>query len=579
MFSQAETQRFPSSWRYRGLAARVLAAGRILLGLLVAAGAAAQTTRPNVLLLVAEDLSPRIGAFGDTVANTPNLDVLAKEGVRYTNVFTTAGVCAPSRAALVTGLHQMSFGAQHMRTSTGPLGEYYAQPAEGVKAFPELLRRAGYYTFTDTKLDYQFSGIRAGSGPFTIWDAEGVDAGWQGRAPGQPFFGLINFMETHESGVMRADGTPHSETHARTQRFRAAAGLVAEPLTSPDAVQLPPYYPDLPEVRADLARHYDNIHRMDARVGRILRALESEGLADTTVVIWTTDHGDGLPRAKRELFDSGLHVPMILRSPSAYAAPGYVSGGVDDRLVSFVDLAPTILTLAGVTPSEYLHGHSLLDGPPRRYVYAARDRIDEVMDRQRAVRDGRFKYVRSWHPDVAGGHALEYRDNLDMVVAMRAAYQAGRLTAAQARWFEPAGAEQLYDLSADPFEVDNLVGDPSRADTLQTLRQALDAWMTRVGDTAAVPEAQLRQSYLDDGRVPVTPAPQLAWRDGRLQVSAAHGASVGYRLDEGPWRLYTSPIALEHDARAEVRAVRYGWRVSELVTSSPGVGMRSAERR
>ena len=198
-------------------------APRAVRGFLVVCLILCQTTRavaapPNILLLVAEDLSPRIGAYGDVVARTPNLDALAERGVRYTRVFTTAGVCAPSRAALIMGQHQISFAAQHMRTTTGPLGEYYARPDPGLKAFPELLRREGYYTFTDSKLDYQFSGIRAGTGPFSIWDAQGVDTHWRDREPGQPFFGMINFLETHESGVMRSDGLPHSASLVRSSR-------------------------------------------------------------------------------------------------------------------------------------------------------------------------------------------------------------------------------------------------------------------------------------------------------------------------------------------------------------------------
>ena len=197
------------------------------------------TDRPNILLLVAEDLSPRIEPYGDHFANTPNLTKLGSKSIRYTNTFTTAGVCAPSRASLITGQHQISFGAQHMRASTSPLGRYLALPPEHVKAFPELLRREGYFTFTDNKLDYQFSGIRSGSGPFSIWNLEGAsDTGWRKRSANQPFFGMINFFETHESGVMRPSGIPHSATHLATQLARMK--LIAPEITHPKDVKLPP---------------------------------------------------------------------------------------------------------------------------------------------------------------------------------------------------------------------------------------------------------------------------------------------------------------------------------------------------
>lgn len=526
---------------------------------------------PNILLLVAEDLSPRIGAYGDAVAATPHLDALASASVRFSQTFTTAGVCAPSRAALVMGQHQNSFAAGGMRTSTGPLGPYLALPPEDLKAFPELLRRAGYYTFTDQKLDYQFSGIRAGSGPFSIWTAEGADTGWWHRDPEQPFFGLINFMQTHESGVMRPTGPALNDAHAQTQQFRKAAGLNAAKMTPPSAVRLPPYYPDLPEVREDLARHYDNIHAMDAQVGRILQRLEADGLADQTIVIWTTDHGDGLPRAKRELFDSGIRVPLLMRVPDAYRAvlrqayPNMIwtPGSVHDGLVSFVDLAPTILALAQQSAPSQLHGRNLLQAG-RQAVFAARDRIDEVPDRQRAIRTDRYKYILSWQPDTPGGHGLAYRDGLAMVRAMRAQWQAGKLDAVASRWFEPPGREQLYDLRSDPHELQNLAADPAWQDLRAQLNGQLVDWLLRVGDSGAQPEATLRTRLLQDGQVPQTPVPVAQLQGGRLLAQAAHNASIGYRIDGGDWQLYTEPVAVDGD-ELELKAVRYGWRESPVL--------------
>jgi N-sulfoglucosamine sulfohydrolase len=542
----------------------------------VSAGVDAQggvPTRPNILLLVAEDLSPRIGSFGDTVAATPNIDQLAAQGTRYTNVFTTAGVCAPSRAALITGQHQISFGGQHMRTTTGPLGPYLAQPAAGVRAFPELLRAAGYYTYTDQKLDYQFSGIRAGSGPFTIWSEDGAtDTAWRNRASNQPFFALINFLETHESGVMQANGPAHSPAHAATQQMRKNQGLVAPSVTDPADVILPPYYPDLPETRADLARHYDNIHAMDQRVGAILAALEADGLLQNTLILWTSDHGDGLPRAKRELFDSGTKVPFILRLPASLTdAAGDQSttaaGSIDQRLVSFVDLAPTVLAFAGITPPDYLHGENFLTSN-RRYVFASRDRIDEIMDRQRSIRSNRYKYIKSWYPDVAGGHPLNYRDNLDIVRAWRKAWQAGTLPAVQSQWFEPTAKEQLYDIVADPHELTNLASSANHQTILREMRTALNAFLAEVGDTGAIAESELRAKYLQEGALPQTPPPALFIRNGILTLTSKDNASIGYRLSSSPnWHLYTQPVTIETSKLTSVtaKAIRYGWRESEEI--------------
>ncbi len=512
---------------------------------------------PNILLLVAEDLSPRIEPYGDKIARTPNLSKLAAQSTLFTNVFTTAGVCAPSRAALITGQHQISFGAQHMRTSTSPLGKYFALPAEHVKGFPELLRQKGYFTFTDSKLDYQFSGIRSGSGPFSLWDRENSeDTGWRDRQPEQPFFGLINFFETHESGVMRPSGIPHSATHLATQLARFK--LIAPQVTDPESVTLPPYYPDIDSVRTDLARHYDNIALMDTRVGNILSALEEDGLLENTVVIWTSDHGDGLPRAKRELFDSGIRVPFLMRVPCKGADD--CGSNIDDRLVSFVDIAPTLLFLAQAPIPDWLHGVNFLQST-RKYIFASRDRIDEIEDRQRAIRTKHFKYIRSWRPEVPGGHQLDYRDNIDMVRDWRTLYQAKKLNQTQSDWFEAPGIGQLYDLSKDPFETINLINDPKQSKLITEMEHSLSDFLKKIGDTSVIPEEQMRKNFLCLSEICKTPAPEIRWEDGKASLSSSIGASIGYQLpDSKHWSLYQTPIGLSN---FKYKAIRYGFEESE----------------
>ena len=553
----------------------MLRTAHVLLTCALGVALPASANPPNIVLIVAEDLSPRIGAFGDPVARTPHLDALAEEGVRYPNTFTTAGVCAPSRAALITGMHQMSIGAQHMRTSSAPGGRYQAVPPPTVKAFPELLRASGYHTSVNQKLDYQFSGVLAGSGPFTIWDAEGTATGWRDRPARTPFFAMFNLSETHESGVFAPLGSwPRSATHLALQLVRAwEFGLDdGEGSTNPSEVLLPSYYPDTPTVRADLARHYNNIERMDAHVGRILEQLKADGLMDTTLVIWTTDHGDGLPRAKRELYDSGIRVPMIIRWPGAMQPEGVIAGSIDPQLVSFVDLAPTLLSLAGAPIPVTLEGRDLMDAvkAPRRYVYAGRDRIDEVIDRQRAVRDDRFKYIRSWHPDVPGGHPLAFRDNIEMVRELHALNQAQALDPIQGLWFAGPGREQLYDLNADPHEVRDLAGAGTHVAELERLRGALDDWLERTKDWGEESEATMADRFWPGGSQPVTPAPAVTRTEDRIEVhSATPGASIEYRIGEGRWKLYTGPIPGRHDEAVEARAVRYGWSASETASATP----------
>ncbi len=542
--------------------------GQVLLALLCSSSATA-ADRPNILLLMAEDMSPRVGAFGDTVAVTPNLDALAAEGVRYTNTFTTAGVCAPSRAAHILGMHQVATGTQHMRSSTRPAGGYFSVPPEEVKAYPELLRAAGYYTYTDSKLDYQFSGTLAGSGPPSIWDRDWAEAqDWRRRPAGQPFFGFISFGVTHESGVFRPLGNwPQSPIHFVMQVMRWwRLEQPVEEVVDPADVILPPYYPDTPTVRGDVARHYNNIAHMDGEVGAVLAQLEADGLAESTIVIWTTDHGDGLPRAKRELFDSGIKVPMIIRWPEAYRPDGVAPGQVDARLISFVDLGPTLLSLAGVAVPGYMHGRDFTGAAVRNYVYASRDRIDEVPDRQRAVRDRQYKYVRSWHPEQPGGHALKFRDNADMVREMRALYMAGELDAAQRQWFEAPGAERLFDLGRDPWEINDVSKDTDYAAVLERMRKEMDDWQSRVGDSDES-EDDMVARFEPGGERGVTPPPFLSISRGRVTLHpAAPGHSLEYRVDGGDWELYVAPFEISAAQTVDARAVRYGWEESEIVS-------------
>lgn len=525
--------------------------------------------QPNILVLMAEDMSARVGAFGDEVAVTPNIDALARDGVRYPNTFTTAGVCAPSRAAHILGMHQMSTGTQHMRTSRGPLGSYKSVPPAHVKAFPELLRRAGYYTWTNDKLDYQFSGPGANSGPFTIWDQEGAEGHWRNRQPGQPFYGLVNFMVTHESGVFRPLGAwPNSIVHFVMQMMRAwmSPDVDAGSPVKPSQIAVPPYYPDTPIVRADMARHYNNIATMDREVGQILDQLESDGLMNSTIVIWTTDHGDGLPRAKRELFDSGIKVPMIIRWPDAYRPGDVEPGTIDTRLVSFVDLAPTIMNLAGAPLPAYLHGRDFIWGEPRRYIYAARDRIDEVADRQRAVRDARYKYIRSWRPEQPGGHRLAYRDNMDMMEELWTLLEDGELNSLQRQWFEAPGEERLFDLQNDPFELNTIAQDPKHKAVLERMRAELSDWQKRVSDWSEQSEADMVAEFQLNGKTPVTGSPRLTTTNGSLQFeNTTPGASIGYRLDDGDWKLYRGNEAGAYGVTISFKAVRYGWEESEVI--------------
>jgi arylsulfatase A-like enzyme len=529
--------------------------------------------RWNVLLIMAEDLSPRLGAYGDTLAHTPNIDRLAREGMRFTRAFTTAGVCAPSRSAIILGVHQNRWGAGAMRVNL-PRGDglepYTAVPPATWKAYPELLRRAGYHTSNQTKTDYALAkGLRGmmGGGPSTIWD-DPTTGDWRARAPGQAFFTQLNPQMTHESRVWPTF-TFGSLNAWLLFPFRAADHWHWPQRTDPADVVLPPYYVDTPTARADVARHYDDIAYMDEVVGEQLARLEADGLADRTVVIFTTDHGDGLPRAKRWLYDSGIHVPLIVRWPGVVAP-----GTVNEELVSLVDLAPTILSIAGLPIPDHMEGRVVVGpdaGPEPAYVYAARDRMDTAPDTVRAVRDRRFAYVRHFVPGQPYVLPIAFRDTMPMMQELLALADAGALEGPPALWFRPTrDPEELFDLDSDPHEIVNLAGDPAHAATLARLRAALDRRLAAHDDLGLIPETALRARFYPDGKQPETapPAFEVSRHADALRVRFVPGtahASIRHRVDGGPWRVSTEPIALETGACIEASAVRYGWAESETV--------------
>jgi N-sulfoglucosamine sulfohydrolase len=541
------------------------------LGSIFAAAANAfSVTRPNILLLVAEDMSSRVGAFGDAVAVTPNLDRLAQDGIRYSNVFTTAGVCSPSRVALITGVPQISLGAQHMRTSSFTESQYLAVPPVYIKAFPELLRREGYYTYTDKKLDYQFSGTGSSSGPFTIWNDEGFRTHWRNREEGSPFFGMVNFMVTHESGLFSRWRWPKDMSHLGLQLFHAYLQAGHDDVVTPDDVVVPPYYPDTPIVRKDIARHYNNIHIMDKQVGDILGQLAEDNLLESTIVIWTADHGDGLPRAKREVFDSGIKVPMIIRWPEKYRPSDVKEGGIDNRLISFIDLAPTILNLAGVDIPSHLEG-SIFAGENKqsepKYIYASKDRMIEVNDRQRAVRDKHFKYIRNYNPQEPAGKHLGFRDMQDIMQELWRLHGEGSLVGVQKIWFQPRAREELYDVNADSHEINNLATNPAYHVELERMRNALESWLTQVQDLGEIPEKEMADKFWPRGTQPVTKTPFVHYNTElaklELKASAAHD-SIGFRVNGGKWQLYEAPVHVNSGDRFEIKSVRYGWKESDV---------------
>lgn len=519
--------------------------------------------RPNILWISLEDTSPRFGCYGDEVARTPNIDRLAAGGCRFPHAFSTAGVCAPSRASIITGMYSTSIGAHQMRTSsfkrkTADHAPYETVPPPYVKCFSEYLRAAGYYCSNNSKTDYQFAP------PFTAWD-DCSDAGhWRNRKAGQPFFAVFNPTVTHESGMWpKENETLH---------------------TDPDDVTLPPTIPDTPQTRETLARHYDNLAKADARVGELLDQLEADGLAKNTIVFLWSDHGEGLPRAKRWLYDAGIRIPLIVRWPG-----GLEAGSVSEQLVSLIDLGPTVLSLCNLPAPAHLQGQPFLgrDNQPREHVFAARDRHDEAYDMVRATRDARFKYIRNFHPELPYFLWIPYRNRQPIMQEMWRLHLDEKLAGAQNLMFEPRPPEELYDTKNDPFEINNLASDPRHRETLQRLRGVLDAWRQEVGDWGEVQEEQMVAQWWPGDEQPRTAAPifvPITSEDyGREAVTgevslpapallqlhcATQGASIGYATEE-EWELYTQPLRLPPGTtKLRAKAIRIGYKesaVSEVV--------------
>lgn len=501
---------------------------------------------PNIVWIVNEDMSPEhLGAYGGTGGKTPFLDQFAKESRRYTNAFSTAGVCAPSRAAIITGSYQTAIGAHHMRTSgmSASALEFYPpnfKPysvvvPDGMKGFPEYLRMIGYYTTNNSKEDYQFVA------PKTMWDESSNKAHWKNRPdPDQPFFSIFNLTISHESQVWARENEPL--------------------LVDPDSVTVPPVYPDDSISRRTIARFITNVMRMDTQVGEIIQELKDAGLYDNTIIFYYSDHGDGMPYFKRELYDRGLKIPLMIKAP--FLEPGSVS----NELVSFVDFGPTVMSLTGIKIMATMQGQAFL-GPqksaPRKYVYAARDRMDSEYDRVRAVSDGRFKYIRNYMPNKPNYQNIQYRLNNPLMVHLLDLHEQGKLTPDQERWFdETKPKEELYDTQTDPWEFNNLAGNPEYEAKLQEMREAHISWVNYFGDLGAIPEMQMVEEWWGGNKIaPTTEPPVILFEDGLVALkSSTPSASIGYRKSTSDvWSVYVKPFQWNEGDSLYVQAHRIGF--------------------
>lgn len=533
----------------------------------------ADDTKPlNILWLSVEDMSPWIGPYADKTVPTPNLDKLAAEGVTYDNAFATSPVCAPARSSIITGMFATRIGTMQMRNGSPSktainrnpeaykdIPGYEGVPPEFVRCFPEHLRAAGYYCTNTSKQDYQFKA------PKTVWDESSKKATWKNRAKGQPFFAVFNHTGTHESKAFpKAKRTPE--------------------VIKPEDVPIPPIYPDTPAVRDAMARTYNNIAAMDKWVGQKIKELEDAGQLENTIIMFWSDHGVGLPRGKRSCFDTGLRVPLIVRYPDKKDA-----GTRSDRVVSFVDFGPSVLSLAGIKPDERLDGTPFLgehaterDDYRQGYAYANADRFDSVYDRTRTISDGRYRYTRNYITDLPYLIRNAYRETLPITWNLYKLEETGPKKPEQWQFaVKKRPAEEFYDSQADPWETNNLIDSPEHQERIAKMCKNLDAWIKDTGDLGFVlPETKLVKEYIwpTDGKQPTTPAAGIQIVTGTFSACGSPpqaftnltitcedpGASIAYRLSDnnkfkGAWRVYSEPVSMNGTYRfIEVQTHRIG---------------------
>ena len=520
----------------------------------------------NVVWISCEDMGPILGAYGNTIIKTPNLDRLASEGVLYKNAYSTVGVCAPSRFSIITGMYSARLGAHNMRTGDyhnfkTPEEVFYKQdigvidkagvnipqyevvPPKNVKPFTEILRAKDYYCANNFKCDYQFNS------PFTAWDEVSPTVSFRDAPKDRPFFYVLNSLLTHESRIW--------------QRSNEALTV------APQDVIIPDYFPDIPEVRMDIAIKYSNIEAMDKKVGELLSQLEEDGLLETTIIMFWSDHGGNLLRQKRAVGNSGLNVPLIVRYPDKKMA-----GKVDERIVSLMDLAPTVLSLLNIEPPPHYDGKAFagpFEDKPRKYAFGTADRFDESTDMQRSVLDGRFVYIKNFMPELPLIYRNKYRERIPMNSKLIQMDSQGELDGdASYIFMKTKEVEELYDLKDDPYEVKNVATNPEYEDKLVELRNALSAWQIEIDDKGFLPENEIVKSFWPDMKQPVTEDVVFSLNsDGLLSLTTVTpGASIGYQLDENigsdSWKFYHKPLRINEDQQIAARAIRIGFKASNI---------------
>ena len=488
---------------------------------------------PNILWLTSEDNGPHLGCYGDKYADTPNLDGLAARGMIYTRAISNAPVCAPARTTIISGMYPTSTGAEHMRSMTNL--------PKSFKMYPVYLRELGYYCTNNSKEDYNLA--KDGQ----VWNEGGRKATWASRPnKDQPFFAIHNFTISHESQIRKR---PHQQVH------------------DPKKVRIPAYHPDTPEVRQDWAQYYDKLSEMDKMVGEKLQLLEEQGLAEDTIIFYFGDHGSGMPRSKRWPYFSGINVPLIVHVPAKWkhlASSEYKAGGSSDRRVGFIDLAPTLLSIAGQKPPQHMQGHAFMgteEAPAQEFGYGFRGRMDERYDMVRSVVGKKFIYIRNYMPHKPYGQHVSYMFQTPTTQVWKKMFDEGKLNESQSYFWKTKPPEELYDLDNDPDEVNNLAKSRKHADILMSMRRAHLDHINQIIDVGFLPEGEIHSRSAGSNPYDMARTDKYPYKRIFLAADMASGLS--------PWATKT----LINYLRDKDSAIRYWGAMGLLMRGKKGLSM------
>ena len=495
---------------------------------------------PNFLWLVCEDQSLFFSMYGDSSANTPNINQLAQDGIVYQNCYTPSPVCAPSRSSLITGMYPTTLGTQHMRAYKKPesnntinshnlLPYYSAKPKKSIRFFTEDLRANGYYCSNNSKEDYNMT-----TSPLA-WDESSKTAHWRNRQKGQPFFSVFNFNVTHESNIWK-NKTSHSKEELEN-------------------VLIPNFFPNDDVIKGDLLTNYKNIEKLDKQIGIIIEQLKADGLYENTIIFFFSDHGGPFPRYKRSIYETGIRVPFVAKWI------GDTFRGDNHQLISFVDFAPTILDAANIKREFPFEGVSFFKKDQRRYVYAATDRFDEYTDVRRSIRESKFKLIYNGDTTTPIYKPVSYRKQMKTMQVLDSLHKNQDLNTCFTNWYSKnKGRFELYDISEDYYEINNLIQDPKYHEIYKKLQYKLFSWMES-SDFGNMSESKMLDEMFTKSMTIAKPnTPQIIINDAGCFIKPNNlDASVGWRnKNEFVWNVYTPNELIQPKENFEVLIFRPG---------------------